>query len=64
MPNRMALFLVKDVANLKIKICPGTPIPEQIRNYIGKSDTVTSQVKLYHFPGENTSTGHFYALLP
>ena len=22
MPNRMAIFLVKDVANLKIKICP------------------------------------------
>lgn len=39
MPNRMALFLVKDVANLKIKICPGTPIPEQIRNHIGSTDT-------------------------
>lgn len=23
-----------------------------------------TQVKLYHFPGENTSTGHFYAQIP
>lgn len=49
MPNRMALFLVKDVVNLKTKICSGTPIPEQNRNLIWSTDIIhRKQVYYYH----------------